>query len=132
MKTCLAFVDCRPNTVLRFSPEGLELFRAVDATNWKLASALQYIDDQLAAELRQCQRMIAISCVMVLAIHGMKSQFPSGATAATFAIPKTMVESGLLLQALVYASNAIGFHGYDESQMLAIALSLDGAFDANI
>ena len=38
-------------------------FCRVDAVNWKLAGLLQFIDDRLAAELRQMQRILAILSV---------------------------------------------------------------------
>ena len=124
------------NEVIRFDEAGLLLFRKIDAYNWKLAHLVQYVNDQLAAELRQCQRMMAIACVLVLGIWIMKDKLPIGEssdvakpTAATFLVPLEIVRAGVLLQALIYASNAIGFHGYDEGSMPRLVVSDDNGVD---
>eukprot|EP00959_Pyramimonas_sp_CCMP1952_P042971 899220-Pyramimonas_sp.AAC.1 len=69
MRLCLAFVNGVPNAVMSFNAAGRLTFRRIDAENWRMADLLQYIDDQLAAELRQVQRMLAIVAAGMLALE---------------------------------------------------------------
>ena len=75
MKRCFSFVGREPNQELFFTDAGLEKFRCFDAYNWKLAGHVQYVDDQLAAELRQvqlrwfCFRSVDVVCFLRLGLR---------------------------------------------------------------
>lgn len=74
MKRCDRFVHEQPNKELQFTESGLEKFRCFDACNWRLAGYVQYVDDQLAAELRQGTNFMSpwLSSVLLMAVGANK------------------------------------------------------------
>ena len=80
MKRCYHFVHGLPNQELRFTDSGLKKFRCFDAWNWRLAGYVQYVDDQLAAELRQVQRHHALRCAGRLSLRALLGLVPDDAT----------------------------------------------------
>ena len=60
MKRVKQFVKGEPNSKLKFSDKGGELFRLIDSVNWTAAEHLQYTDENKAARLRQLQRFLYI------------------------------------------------------------------------
>ncbi|CAK0887356.1 unnamed protein product, partial [Prorocentrum cordatum] len=111
MKRCYNYVNGLPNQTQKFHIEALAFFRRVDSTNWKLAGLVQYICDQTAAELRQCQRMLAIFSTGVCSLHIFYGIGEGAADVKIGDMEVTLahVKSGRLLLGLIMAENSVGF-----------------------
>ena len=111
MKRCYHFVHGLPNQELRFTDSGLKKFRRFDAWNWRLAGYVQYVDDQLAAELRQVQRHHALRCAGSLSLRVLLGLVPDDATIDNTRITAEIVDQAALTLASVLGGFAVGFRG---------------------
>ena len=111
MQRCYQFVRGLPNREMLFTDQGLEKFRCYDACNWRLAGLVQYIDDQLAAELRQVQRHHALRCAGRLALRVMLGLLPDEASIENTFITGDVVDQAALTLACVLGGFAVGFRG---------------------
>ena len=126
MKRCYHFVHGLPNQELRFTDSGLEKFRCFDAWNWRLAGYVQYVDDQLAAELRQVQRHHALRCAGRLSLRVLLGLVPDDATVDNTRITAEIVDQAALTLASVLGGFAVGFRGVSAAPGAA-ALRREGA-----
>ena len=129
MKRCYQFSAEDRNPVLGMTDDAKTLFRTIDAQNWKLADLLQYVDDRLAAELRQVQRLLAIHCGIILGIWVMKGKFGTVNDYKAHRITKEMVEHAVFLYGLVLASNTIGHPDKTLVRRLTVITSWLGCID---
>lgn len=110
MKRCHAFSTGVRNPILSMTDDPKTLFRSIDAQNWKLADLLQYVDDRLAAELRQVQWLLGIHCALILSIWIMKGKVPNVVVYTNQSITNGMVEHAVFRYGLILETNAIGCH----------------------
>ena len=132
MQRCYHFVGGLANQEVRFTDAGLEKFRCFDAMNWELASIVQYTDDQLAAELRQVQRHLAVRCAARMGLHVMLGQMPEDADVQTTLVTPEMVDSAALTLACILGSVAVGFRGVNASSLPRLRPLEDGSVDPKL
>jgi len=120
MKRCYHFVHGLPNQELRFTDSGLKKFRCFDAWNWRLAGYVQYVDDQLAAELRQVQRHHALRCAGRLSLRVLLGLVPDDATIDNTRITAEIVDQAALTLASVLGGFAVGFRGVSAAPGAAV------------
>jgi hypothetical protein len=132
MKRCFWFVEGEPNKKLKLTELGLWRFRRFDAMNWRLAGLLQYVDDQLAAELRQVQRMHGIRLAGRLGLLVLANCAPQGVNSNNFPITETLTDQVALTLACVLGSISVGFKGVSESLMPVLRPSETGEVDPKI
>ena len=129
MQTCFEFVGRQRNQSFTFSPDGRKRFRLIDAVNWQMADLLQYVDDQLAAELRQVQRMLAIVSAGQLALEVFYGFKESDATILNTEVGDVHVKRAAYTLLLAYASIGVAFRAMDPVGVPPIPDSLDVEFD---
>jgi hypothetical protein len=95
--------------------------------NWKLAGLLQFIDDRLAAELRQTQRILAILSVAHLALDVGFGRMPAESSIETCKVQLVHVERATLMLALILAANAVGLRSVDVKSLPNLQPGANGA-----
>jgi hypothetical protein len=128
----LSFVEQKPNQIFTFAEDGRQRFRNIDSANWAMAGLLQYIDDFLAAELRQIQRMLAIISSGLLAMEAYYGLLPTEATINNTKIQEIHVKRSAYLLVLVYGSTGIAFRNMSVSEVPPIPTDTSAPFDNRI
>ncbi len=132
MIRCFNFVEKQPNQEVRFHDHGLLLLRRVDSANWRLADLVQYIDDRVAAGLRQFQRILAIFSVGMFALSVFHDCVPDDRTVRNTVVTQEHVKCAVRFLGLINAANAIGFRGIAPAQLPTLVTNENAPLDEKI
>lgn len=126
MQRCWQFMLNRSNGIVGFTEDARRKCRTIDSTNWRLAGYLQFLDDRLAAELRQTQHILGRFAVGMVALDAGFDRLPPVANVENTSVQREHVDRATLLLALVLASNAIGTRAIDAERMPSFTAQTDG------
>lgn len=138
MKHCRSFVSEEPNAAPQWTRRAKRLYRLIDSHNWQLANIIQYVDDRLAGELRQVQRMLLeltlgrYAASVFFEENNNDDEENSDQTIETWFVSESMVKTSALLLALITGSFAVAFGGVQEAHLPALDLDADGQADPKI